>query len=108
MGAKFWLTRGFSLSALYRYGFKLEDRITGRRGFVYETLEQDTDATEQIYIVGLSYSTLPLYMEKKFPVPLGISLSYRDRFAGSGAHNAASPSQILDTRYINLGLSVLF
>jgi hypothetical protein len=108
VGAKFWLTRGFSLSALYRYGFKLEDRITGRSGFVYETLEQDTDATEQIYIVGLSYSTLPLYMEKKFPVPLGISLSYRDRFAGSGAHNAASPSQILDTRYIDLGVSVLF
>lgn len=105
---KLYLTSAWSVTAQYRYAFKLEDEIHGRRGFLYRTLEQDTDATEQIYILSLSYSTLPLYLEKKFPIPMGFSLSYRDRFAGSGAHSAQSPSQVLKSRYISVGLQILF
>ena len=108
VGAKYDLPRGFSLSALYRYGWKLSDVVVGHRGFKYETLTQDSDSTEQIYIVGVGYSTVPLYLEKKFPIPMGVSLSYRDRFAGSGPHSAGSPSQVLNSQYINLGLQVLF
>jgi len=108
VGAKYDLPRGFSLSALYRYGWKLKDVVVGHRGFKYETLTQDSDSTEQIYIVGIGYSTVPLYLEKKFPIPMGVSLSYRDRFAGSGPHSAGSPSQVLNSQYINLGLQVLF
>ena len=108
VGAKYDLPKGFSLSALYRYGWKLSDVVVGHRGFAYQTLTQDSDSTEQIYIVGIGYSTVPLYLEKKFPIPMGISLSYRDRFAGSGPHSAGSPSQVLNSQYINLGLQVLF
>ena len=108
VGAKYDLPRGFSLSALYRYGWKLSDVVVGHRGFKYETLTQDSDSTEQIYIVGVGYSTVPLYLEKKFPIPMGVSLSYRDRFAGSGPHSAGSPSQVLNSQYLNLGLQVLF
>ena len=100
--------RGLSLSALYKYGWKLEDRITGHKTFPTEILEKDTDSTEQIFIVRGTYSLLPLYLEKKFPIPLSLTVSYRDRFAGSGPRNAASPSQYLSTRYISFGVSVPF
>jgi len=105
---KYFPFPGWSLSALYKYGFKLEDRITGRMGFPTQLLQEFTDSTEQIYIVRVTYSTLPLYMEKRFPIPLNVSIGYRDRFAGSGPSNAASPSQYLKTRYLSLGLEVLF
>jgi hypothetical protein len=107
-GVKYELPRGFSASLLYRYAWKLKDVVVGHRGFSYDVLTQDSDSTEQIYIVGIGYSTLPLYLEKKFPIPMGVSLSYRDRFAGSGPHSAGSPSQVLNSQYINLGLQVLF
>lgn len=109
LSGKYELVQGFSVSALYKYGFKLEDRITSNpMGYPIQVLEKDTDSTEQLYIITFSYSTIPLYLEKKFPFPLGIFLTYRDRFAGSGPRNAASPSQILKTRYLGLGLQVPF
>ncbi len=100
--------RGLSLSALYKYGWKLEDQITGHKTFPTRVLEKDTDSTEQIFIVRGTYSLLPLYLEKKFPIPLNLTVSYRDRFAGSGPRNPASPSQFLKTRYISFGVSVPF
>lgn len=109
LSGKYELVQGWSVSALYKYGFKLKDRITSNpMGFPVQVLEQDTDSTEQLYIFGFTYSTLPLYLEKKFPFPMSISLVYRDRFAGSGPVNAASPSQILKTRYIGLGFQIPF
>src|SRR5207237_3616060 len=82
VGAKYDLPKGFSLSALYRYGWKLSDVVVGHRGFAYQTLTQDSDSTEQIYIVGIGYSTVPLYLEQKFPSAMVISLSHRARLAG--------------------------
>jgi hypothetical protein len=108
VSGKYHLTRDFSLSALYRYAWKQKDDIDGKLGFAYNLLEEDTDSTEQIYIVQLGYSTVPLYQEKKFPVPMGVTIGYRDRFAGSGPHSAASPSQILKSRYILVGVQVFF
>ncbi len=106
--SKYEVLRGLSVSALYKYGWKLEDRITGHKTFPTRVLEKDTDSTEQIFIVRGTYSLLPLYLEKKFPIPLNLTVSYRDRFAGSGPRNAASPSQYLKTRYISFGVSMPF
>jgi len=100
--------RDLSLSTLYKYGFKLEDRISGHQGFPTQLLEQDTASTEQIYIIRANYSTLALYRGGRFPLPLDIALSYRDRFAGSGPRNGGSPSQVLKTRYIGLRVQVIF
>jgi hypothetical protein len=99
---------GLSVSALYKYGFKLEDRITSHRGFPTRFLEDDSDSTEHIYIARLNYSTLPLYMEGRFPIPVNVFVAYRDRFAGSGPSTAGSPSQVLKTRYIAVGLQIVF
>jgi hypothetical protein len=98
--AKYNFLTGFTFSSLYKYGFKLQDQVSGRKGFTYSSLEDETDYTEQIFIVGIAYSTFPLYLQKKFPLPLTASLSYRNRFAGS---NNVSKSE-----YIGLGLEVLF
>jgi len=106
--SKYEVLRGLSVSALYKYGWKLEDRITGHKTFPTRALEKDTDSTEQVFIVRGTYSLLPLYLEKKFPIPLNLTVSYRDRFAGSGPRNAASPSQYLKTRYISFGVSMPF
>lgn len=100
LSGKYTFPKGFDLSLLYKYGFKLKDDISGNKGFAYESLEEETDWTEHVFIACLSYSTVPLYMEKKFPVPLTASLSYRNRFAGS--------NNVLKSQYIALGLQVFF
>ena len=102
----YYVFDSLSLAALYKYGLKLEDNVAGHRNLTYHTLEQDTDATEHLYIVGLTYSTLPLYRERRFLLPLAVSLSYRDRFAGSGPRTPHG--QVLKSRYIDVGLQILF
>jgi hypothetical protein len=97
---KYDLFKGFSLSALYKFGFAQKDRVSGNRGFAYESLELETNYTEHVYIIGLSYSTIPLFLEKKFPFPLTASISYRNRFAGS--NNA------LRSQYIGFGIQAFF
>lgn len=76
------VTKAVKASLLYRYATKQKDKVSGKRGFNYSTIEDRTNFTEHLYIAGLSYSTLPMYLDKKFPVPLIASLSYRNRFAG--------------------------
>ena len=98
--AKYNFLTGFTFSSLYKYGFKLKDHVSGKQGFAYSSLEDETDYTEQVFIVGIAYSTFPLYLQKKFPLPLTTSLSYRNRFAGS--------NNVSKSAYIGLGLEVLF
>jgi len=100
LSGKYTFAKGFDLSLLYKYGAKQKDNISGSKGFAYESLELETNWTEHVYMVGLDYSTIPRYMEKRFPVPLTASLWYRNRFAGS--------INILKSQYIALGLQVFF
>jgi hypothetical protein len=97
---KYTFSKGFNASLLYKYGYKTEDDVSGDLGFAYESLETESDYSEHVFIIGLSYSTLPLYMEKKFPVPLNAGLSYRNRFAGS--------NNLFKSQYVELGLTVFF
>lgn len=97
--AKYGLLEGLSFTGTYRYGFKNKDRVTASIGHV-RGLEEETRSNEHIYIVDLSYSTLPLYAQKKFFLPLTASVSYRNRFAGS--------NNVLRSQYIGLALKVFF
>jgi hypothetical protein len=106
--AQYQLTSVLAASLSYRYGFKLKDEFTSRRGLPTQVLEEDTDSTEQVYIIRLTYSTLPLYRAGRFPLPLDIAVSWRDRFAGSGPRSAGSPSQVLKTQYIGLHVRAIF
>jgi len=91
---------GWNISLLYKYGFASENDIDGDMGYVYSSLEDETDYSEHVGIIGLSYSTLELYKQKKFSVPLTASISYRNRFAGS--------NNSLRSEYIGVGLQVFF
>ncbi len=73
----------FSLSLLYRYGYRLKDDISGDMGFVYSALEDETDSTSHTFIGGICYSTIPMFKAKKFPLPLKASIEYENVFAGS-------------------------
>ncbi len=98
--AEYALLKGLTVSLLYHFEAKLRDRVKGEMGFHYESVEKRTDTRSHVYVAGLSYSTVPLFTEKKFPVPLCLVLSYRDRFAGK--------NNVLDTKYIHLGLQIFF
>jgi len=100
VSGNYGIVKGLRASALYRYSFKLRDSVSGNKGFAYETLEEETEAKSQIFILTLSYTTLPLYLEKKFPIPITASLSYRNRFAGS--------NNVLRSQYVGFLLSALF
>ena len=74
---------GLSGSIQYQYWKRLKDDIDGDMGFAYESLEDETDSTAHIFLTGLSYSTIPLFIKEEFPVPLTVSLTYENVFAGS-------------------------
>ncbi|MFC1788408.1 hypothetical protein ACFLZE_00655 [Thermodesulfobacteriota bacterium] len=99
LSASYQFFKGSSAFLQYEYGYKFEDSISGNQGFAYDQLEAESDSVEHIFKIGLSYSTIPLYQEKKFPVPLVTSIVYRDRFAGKN---------VLKTQYIALGVTVYF
>ena len=98
--ASYEFAKGWTGSLTYRYTKKPKDEVSGNQGFAYSSLEDESNSTSQIGFVGISYSTLPLYVEKKFPIPLEFSLSYRNRFAGSG--------NLWKSEYLILGVSAWF
>jgi hypothetical protein len=98
--AIYTFSKGFSAGLTYWYEFKLKDDISGDKGYNYKSLEDETDQSEHIFIARLNYSTLPLYLAKKFPVPLDASILYRDRFAGK--------NNVLKSQYIGFDLGVYF
>jgi hypothetical protein len=100
LSAKYNVLTGFTFSPLYKYGFKLRDHVSGKKGFAYGSLAEESASTEHIFIVTIAYSTFPLYLQKKFPLPVTTSLSYRNRFAGS--------NNVFKSQYIGVGVEVLF
>jgi len=85
LSGEYELSRTFSLGAAYEGGKKFKDDVSGDRfpAEAYDSLEEETDWTYHQFLIALSYSTLPLYEEKKFSVPLEFTLQYENVFAGS-------------------------
>jgi len=100
ISASIGLLQGLYFSPLYMIGHGFKDHYSGNKGFDYKALAEETDFTEQIYIISLSYSTIPLVLEKKFPIPFTATVSYRDRFAGN--------NNIYKSQYIGLTLAAFF
>ena len=91
--------KGCSFLLEYEYGYRFEADVSGNKGLNYESLEEESNFTEHVIKVGVSYSTVPLYAEKKFPLPLTAYALYRNRFAGEN---------VLKSQYIGLGLAFYF
>lgn len=98
--AKYDVYRGFFISCLYRYGSKFKDDVRDDSGSHIKSLQDLTDWKYHLIRPGIGYSTFPLFMEKKFPFPLVISLEYEDYFAGS--------NRFFIQDNFNLSLSVFF
>ena len=90
---------GLSVSLLYEFEYGFKDDVSGGLGFNYKSLEDETEFRSHIGVVGLHYSTIPLYRKKKFPVPMEAFVKYRDRFGGKNRAKSA---------WISVGLSVYF
>jgi len=73
----------FGVFLQYDYSFALKDSISGDMGYAYESLEEESDWTAHYITAGLSYSTIPLFQEKKFSIPIVASIEYENWFAGS-------------------------
>lgn len=93
------LLPGLSLTTTYYFEHKWEDEVSGHRSYRYRTLEEETETEDHIYIVALRYSTIPLYLAKRFPIPLGAYIGYREKFAGRN---------VLKSRYIGIGFDIYF
>ena len=106
LSAKYYMTETFAFTLLYSYGFKQEDRISGNLGYNYESLETYTDSSQQIIILRASYSTMSSYRRKQYSVPMELSFSYRDRFAGDGPPTSQA-NPILETSWVIVGWSIL-
>ena len=78
------VTKAVGLSADYTFKGWPQATYSGTRGYAYHSLEAESDGKEHTYTVALSYSTVPHYMETKSGIPMVASLSYWNRFAGSG------------------------
>jgi len=104
---RYQVTRPFALEATYRYSWKQKDRISGNQGFNYESLEANTDSRHEIVVLRASYSTLSAYADGESQVPLIFDIAYRERFSGEGPRNSQANS-VLDTKWIVVGITVLF
>jgi hypothetical protein len=86
------LLPGLTLSPQYMYVHKFQDHFRGHLGFDYQQLQAETDADSHSLEVRLAYNTALLFAEKRFPVPLSVSLRYVERLAGNNSR--------LHTRYL--------
>jgi hypothetical protein len=93
------LWKGLGPFAVYKFGYKWQNDVSGDKGYDYNSLEEETNATEHVYILGLQYSTIPMYLKNEFPLPIVAFIGYRNRFAGEN---------VLASEYIDVGLTVYF
>jgi len=73
----------WSFGLLYEYKFALKDKISGDKGFNYDSLEEDSDWTSHLFSPSISYSTIPAFRAKKFPIPATVAFEYEYVFAGT-------------------------
>jgi hypothetical protein len=75
---------GWDLSVAYRYQAKVQkDKASGTKKLAYSLYSFETDWTDNLISGGISYSTIPLFKAKKFPVPLKAGVEYQYTFAGT-------------------------
>lgn len=99
LSAQYEFYKGFTIGALYKLGYGFQDHVDGNRGYIYQSVEEETDYREQVFIVGLGFNTLAFYREKTFPVPLTFGVSYRNRFEGMNT---------LKSQYIEAAIGIYF
>jgi hypothetical protein len=100
ISGSFGIYKGLYLTPLYKYGHKFKDAYKGNQPLPYGDLAIETDYNEHILRVGLTYSTLPLFLENQFFAPLYATIFYRERFAGD--------NNLFHSRYIGFTVQAIF
>ena len=69
--------RGAKLGLGYFYKNKEKDEYTGSKyqAANYEEMGKDTDQEMHSLLAKIGYDTITLFKEKKFPIPLSVSLT---------------------------------
>jgi len=97
--AEYQVFEGGKLFGTYKYGRGWKDTVEGPNGRI-PSLEEETDYYEQVYYIGATYSTIPLFVQKKFPLPMTLGINYRNRFAGNNG--------LFKSQYVEFGVQVYF
>ena len=95
---KYNFTQYLSAGLKYRFTKKFKDKVDGDMGFVYSSLEDETNSKGHIAFAFLGFDTIQMYFDKKFPVPLSLKLEYRNRFAGK--------NNVTKSQYLALSLNI--
>ncbi len=84
IGPKFRASRLITLGSELGYQYKAPDLYSGDRydGARYGWMSTNTEQVMFSGQLGASFSTVPLYLAKSFPVPFEASLSYANVFSG--------------------------
>jgi hypothetical protein len=83
LGGTYGFSKGWNLGAMYSYSWKDKNKVSGSKNLNYAALEANTDWTFHYGSVDLTYSTIPLFREKKFFAPFTVTLHYENVFAGT-------------------------
>ena len=78
LALRFLVAQGWTLGTAYSYQYKLPDAYSGTKysGERYGYLAHDSQQRLQAAQASVSYTTLPLFLAKKFPMPLEATLSF--------------------------------
>ncbi len=90
--------RGLVFTPLYRYDYFTKTDYSGPAGVPVELLEINSAKQIQAYKLTLTYTTIPLVVDNKFPVPINFSVTYRERFAGD--------NNVFKSRYVGFDIAV--
>jgi hypothetical protein len=84
MGVRYQAHELWTIGAGYGLQYKTADAYSGSKyeSDRYDLLSVDTDQSMQSAIVGMTYSTIPLFKAQKFPLPMDASINYSTVFAG--------------------------
>lgn len=93
------LTDGLILTSGYTYTHQYTSSYSGNDGFDYSVLAINSDHTIHEAFIGLTFTSVPGYVQKRFPLPIFANASYRNRFAGEN---------VAKSDWVYLTLSVYF
>lgn len=84
LGGRYRLHKLVSVGTGYGFQYKMKDSYSGSQYSAdrYQYLEKDSEQTMQSGIIGLTFSTIPLFRAQKFALPLEAGISYSHVFAG--------------------------
>jgi len=82
LGGTYGFAKGWNIAPVYVYSWRSKNKVSGSKGLNYGALEENTDWSYQQVMLDLTYSTIPLFREKKFFAPFTATLHYENVFDG--------------------------